>query len=42
MYRSVTQSEEAKGAKRSAVYWLQGAAVGLVVFLVVFFVVGFG
>ena len=42
MYRSVTQSADSKGLKRSALYWLQGAAIGLVVFLVVFFVVGFG
>lgn len=42
MYRSVTQSEESKGLKRSAVYWLQGVGVGIAVFLVVFFIIGWG
>lgn len=42
MYRSVTQSEESRGAKRRAVYWLEGVGVGIAVFLVVFLVLGWG
>jgi hypothetical protein len=40
MYRSVTESQQGQTKKRKHVHWLEGVAIGIVVFLVVF--VAFG
>lgn len=42
MYRSVTESRQAQIKKRKHIHWIEGIGVGLAVFLVIFFALGWG
>jgi len=42
MYRSVTESQQGQTKKRKHIYWLEGVGIGVAVFLVIFFALGWG
>ncbi len=42
MYRSVTESQQGQTKKRKHIHWLEGVGIGLAVFLVIFFALGWG
>ncbi len=42
MYRSVTESQQGRNKKRKHLHWLEGVGVGVVVFMVVFLLFGWG
>ncbi len=42
MYRSVTESQQGQTKKRKHIHWLEGVGIGVVVFLLIFFALGWG
>ena len=42
MYRSVTESQQGQTKKRKHIHWLEGVGIGVAVFLLIFFALGWG
>lgn len=42
MYRSVTESQQGRNKARKHLHWLEGVGVGVIVFMVVFLLFGWG